>query len=103
MTNPIEDILTEQIAGLRASEAMYVKQRADALAAAEAATVHAGGAEARADELQAALDAYRELLQPAPEPEAEPIELMNGEQLQQPAPSAGDPLIYRELREQLGD
>ena len=71
MTDLIHDLLTEQIASLHASEAMYIKQRADALAAAEAAAVHATGAAARADELQAALDAYHAAQPPelpAPDP-----------------------------------
>lgn len=58
--NPIiEAILTEQIAGLRASATTFVQQRAASLAAAQSASVQEGGATARADELQAALDAYR--------------------------------------------
>lgn len=71
MTNLIHDLLTEQIASLRASEAMYVKQRADALASAEAAAVHAAGAAARADQLQLALDEYH-ADQPGEQPEPEP-------------------------------
>lgn len=55
----IEAVLTEQIAGLRASAGVFVRQRADALAAAEAAAVQEAGALARATEIQTALDRLR--------------------------------------------
>lgn len=64
----ITDLLTEQIASLRASAAVYVQQRADALASAEAAAVQIVGATARAEQLQAALDDYRALAGIEPEP-----------------------------------
>jgi hypothetical protein len=67
----IADVLAEQIAGLQASAAMFVQQRADALAAAAAAAVQSAGATARAAELQAALDTYQALIG-APDPELTP-------------------------------
>jgi hypothetical protein len=69
----ITDVLAEQIAGLTASAAMFVQQRADALAAGSAAAVQAAGATARAAELQAALDTYQALIaDPDPKPAPEP-------------------------------
>lgn len=66
MHSLIAAVLAEQIAGLRASAGVFVRQRADALAAAEAASVAEAVALARADELQLALD---ELLLQLPAPE----------------------------------
>ncbi|QGJ91605.1 hypothetical protein SEA_EKKO14_16 [Microbacterium phage Ekko14] len=95
----IEDVLSEQIAALRASAGLFVRQRADALAAAEAAAVQAAGADARAAALQAELDAYRELLQPAepaPEiPETEPAD-------EPPADETTPPLYQQLLTEREG-
>lgn len=68
----IESILTEQIAGLRASAGVFVQQRAQALAAAENASVQEAGVNARADELQASLDALRSQFPPE-----EPVEEEN--------------------------
>lgn len=71
----ITEVLAEQIAGLEASAGIFVQQRADALAAAAAAAVQAAGAEARAADLQAALDTYQALTaapDPIPEPDPEP-------------------------------
>jgi len=68
--NPIiEAIMTEQIAGLKASAGVFVQHRADALAAAQAAEVNEAGALARAAELQSALDQLRACF-PEPEPQA---------------------------------
>ncbi|QKY80428.1 hypothetical protein JTF57_gp16 [Microbacterium phage PoRanda] len=92
----IEDVLSEQIAALRASAGLFVRQRADALAAAEAAAVQAAGADARAAALQAELDAYRELL-PAPEiPETEPAD-------EPPADETTPPLYQQLLTEREGN
>ncbi|AXC34899.2 hypothetical protein SEA_VITULAELIGANS_16 [Microbacterium phage VitulaEligans] len=92
----IEDVLSEQIAALRASAGLFVRQRADALAAAEAAAVQAAGADARAAALQAELDAYRELL-PAPEiPETEPADEL-------PADETTPPLYQQLLTEREGN
>lgn len=62
--------ITEQIAGLRATATVFIRQRADALAAAEAAATQEAGATARADALQAALDALRAIITPT-EPDQE--------------------------------
>ncbi|QKY79146.1 hypothetical protein SEA_HERNANDEZ44_16 [Microbacterium phage Hernandez44] len=92
----IEDVLSEQIAALRASAGLFVRQRADALAAAEAAAVQAAGADARAAALQAELDAYRELL-PAPEiPEDAPADEL-------PADETTPPLYQQLLTEREGN
>ncbi|QPL14308.1 hypothetical protein SEA_JERKY_16 [Microbacterium phage Jerky] len=92
----IEDVLSEQIAALRASAGLFVRQRADALAAAEAAAVQAAGADARAAALQAELDAYRELL-PAPEiPEDVPADEL-------PADETTPPLYQQLLTEREGN
>lgn len=72
----IEAVLTEQIAGLRASAGVFVRQRADALAAAEAAAVAEAGAIARAAELQDALDRLRAGY-PEPEPDEPKDETQN--------------------------
>ena len=56
----IYSIVEEQIAGYRSSAALFTTKRADLLAQAQAAATDAAGATARADELQAALDAIEE-------------------------------------------
>lgn len=71
MTTLIEQILTEQIASLQATAGNCIRQRADALAAAEAASVQLAGANARAEQLHAALDEYRASLPPIEPPATE--------------------------------
>ncbi|MFF0912006.1 hypothetical protein ACFWZW_15070, partial [Microbacterium enclense] len=60
----IESVMQEQIAGLRASAAMFLQQRADALSQAQASETSAAGATARAEALEAALSDYLALSAP---------------------------------------
>jgi len=99
----IEDVLSEQIAALRASAGLFVRQRADALAAAEAAAVQAAGADARAAALQAELDAYRELLQPAEPNEPAPEIPATEPAPEQPADETTPPRYQQLLTEREGN
>lgn len=69
----IESVLSEQIAALQSSAATFTRQRAEALAAAESADVQRAGVLARAEQLQAELDALQAELQAELDAEQTPV------------------------------